>query len=70
MDSERDPSERLFTIPEATSSPDSPLNGKCSDSWLYRAAARGKVPGVVRVGRKVYVSASGLRAFLAAGGAR
>lgn len=62
--------ERLFTIPEAVSSDDSPLAGRVSAAWLYRRAQHGLFPGVVRMGRKVFISESGLREFIASGGSR
>jgi hypothetical protein len=59
---------RLFTADEAVSDPASPLAGRINRHTVYALIRAGKMPGIVRVGRKVWVTAAGLRAFIAGGG--
>jgi predicted DNA-binding transcriptional regulator AlpA len=61
-------SNRLRTAAEVATDPTSPLAGKLNRATVYRLIRNGNMPGVVRVGRRVYVTAAGLREWIAAGG--
>ena len=61
---------RLFSVQEAADSAESPIGGRVSASKLYRLNKAGLIPGAVRIGRKVFLTESGLRRFIAQGGAR
>jgi len=62
--------DRLFSLVEAATSKDSPLGGRVSARMLQLLAKADKLPGVVRIGRRLFVTESGLRRFIAAGGTR
>jgi predicted DNA-binding transcriptional regulator AlpA len=62
--------ERLYTLREVARAPDSPLAGRISTATLYRLAKEERLPGLVRVGRKLFVTTSGIREFVSRGGAR
>jgi hypothetical protein len=66
----REPADRLFSLVEAATSEASPLGGRVSARMLQILAKADKLPGVVRIGRRLFVTESGLRRFIAAGGAR
>lgn len=67
---EPDLDDRLYSIAEVASAPESPLAGRISISMLYRLAREDRLPGVVRVGRKLFVTGAGLREFVSRGGTR
>lgn len=58
----------IFSFPEAAKSTASPVRGVISADTLYDLAARGDLPGVVRVGNRIFVTRSGLREFVTRGG--
>ena len=55
---------------EVVNDPASPLCKRVHLRTVQALAKQDKIPGVVRIGRKLFVTESGLRRFIAAGGAR
>lgn len=62
--------EKLYTITEATTREDSPLGRRVSTKTLYAIVKADKMPGVVHIGRRLFLTDAGMREFIAKGGAR
>lgn len=62
--------DRVFTLQEVTTSEDSPVRGLLGEKSLRDLIRADRMPGTVRVGKRVFITLAGLREFIAAGGAR
>lgn len=62
--------EKLYTVPEAIQSEDSPFCKRVSAKTLYTLVKEDKVPGVVRIGNRIFLTRAGMREFIAKGGAQ
>jgi hypothetical protein len=60
----------MFTMVEAATDPASPLCGRVHYRTLQMLARQGKLPGTVRIGRKMFVLLSGMHTFISSGGTR